>query len=355
MRESTVSGGRARAGAPGRVPVPALARQLPATAVPAPIRPMLPTAACALPSDDDAYGSEVKWDGVRAVVYLAAGRVRVLSRSDRDVTAVYPELADLAQLVTPDGHVEAVLDGELVSFDSEGRPDFAALQLRMQLTRAADVARVALEVPVCYLVFDVLRLAARSTLDLRYDQRRELLDGLRLAGPNWQTPPAFAGGGADVLASTTARGLEGVVAKRLDSRYTPGRRSTSWLKVKTLRTQEVVVLGWKPGAGRRTGGIGSLLLAVGDAEGRLRYVGHVGTGFTDRMLDELAAQLQPLESLRAAAPDVPPEHARAARWVEPRIVGEVVFGEWTRDGRLRHPSWRGLRPDKTAAEVVREP
>ncbi len=317
------------------------------------VRPMLAVLREALPRDDDAYGYEFKWDGVRATVYVQGGRPRVLSRNDRDVTAAYPELRELAESL---GSREAVLDGEIVAFDpTTGRPSFADLQQRMHVGSPAAVKRLVRDVPVTFLVFDVLHLDGRPLLDVRYDERRRVLDDLALSGPSWQTPPWFAGGGAAVFEAARQQGLEGVVAKRLDSRYSPGKRSDLWLKVKLLRTQEVVVGGWKPGQGRRAGSIGSLLLGVPDDAGRLAYVGHVGTGFTEAMLRELSARLGPTERPDPPfATPVPREHARGAHWVAPTVVGEVAFAEWTKDGRLRHPAWRGERPDKAPGEVVRE-
>ncbi|HET7529660.1 MAG TPA: non-homologous end-joining DNA ligase [Mycobacteriales bacterium] len=315
------------------------------------VKPMLAVLRDELPGDDDAYGYEFKWDGVRAVVYVKGGRPRVLSRNDRDVSTSYPELRAMAEGL---GSRQVVLDGEIVAFDAEGRPSFGALQSRMHVTDASSVRRLAGQTPVTYLVFDVLHLDGRSLLDLPYVDRREILESLELSGPSWQTPPWFRGGGAAVLEASKQQGLEGVIAKRLDSRYYAGRRSDCWLKVKNLRTQEVVIGGWKPGAGRRAGAIGSLLLGVPGDDGLL-YAGHVGTGFTDKMLRDLEADLAPLA--RDASPfahAVPREHARDARWVSPELVGEVAFSEWTRDGRLRHPAWRGLRPDKSPDEVVKE-
>ena len=315
------------------------------------VHPMLAVLREQIPRDQDAYGYEFKWDGVRAVVYVDGGRPRVLSRNDRDVTVSYPELRALAESL---GARQVVLDGEIVAFDSDGRPSFEALQSRMHVTNSAQVRRLVAQTPVTYLVFDVLYLDGRSLLDETYVDRRQILESLSLAGPSWQTPPHFEGDGEAVLAASQAQGLEGVLAKRLDSRYYAGKRSDYWLKVKNLRTQEVVIGGWKPGAGRRAGAIGSLLLGVPGPAG-LEFAGHVGTGFTDRMLRDLEAQLAPLA--RDDPPfdtPVPREHARAAKWVEPTVVGEVAFGEWTREGRLRHPAWRGLRPDKSAADVVRE-
>jgi bifunctional non-homologous end joining protein LigD len=321
------------------------------------VAPMLAVARSELPTEDTAYGYEFKWDGVRAIVYVEDGRARVLSRNDRDVSVSYPELASLPAAL---GGRAVILDGEIVALDAAGRPSFSRLQSRMHVTDPSAVRRLAAEVPARLLVFDVLHLGGTPTIGRPYEQRRDLLDSLALDGPHWQTPPWFSGAGSPgegeaVFAASKSSGLEGVVAKRLGSHYFPGRRSDCWLKVKHARMQEVVVGGWKPGQGRRTGGLGSLLLGVYDETG-LRYAGHVGTGFTDRALRELQADLAPLAANDPPfAEPVPREHARDARWVRPELVGEVVFTEWTQDGRLRHPSWRGLRPDKAPAEVVREP
>jgi bifunctional non-homologous end joining protein LigD len=312
---------------------------------------MLATAG-ALPVVDEAgWAYEMKWDGVRAIVYVDGPSVRVMTRNDREVLATYPEIGGLAGAL---GQRAAVLDGELVAFDSRGRPSFGELQQRMHVQRPPVSLRK--RVPVTLLVFDLLHVDGRSLLCAPYTSRREQLEELALDGASWVTPPAFDGAAVAALDMSLAQGLEGVIAKRCASVYEPGRRSNSWVKVKHERMQEVVIGGWKPGEGRRSGGIGSLLLGVPDAQGRLLFAGHVGTGFTVRMLEDLAARLKPLERKTSPfAEEVPRAHARNARWVTPRLVGEVVFTEWTREGRLRHPSWRGLRPDKAAHLVVREP
>lgn len=329
-----------------RMDAPAVAGSEP---VPALVRPMLATAGT-LPAEQDRWAYEMKWDGVRAVVYVDGGRVRVLTRNDRDVAATYPELRLLGEAM---GATAAVLDGEIVAFGPGGRPDFGELQQRMHVHRPSAALREA--VPVHYLAFDLLWLAGRSLLGLPYAERRVLLDGLDLRGPRWDTPPVFLGAGDDALAASLAGGLEGVVAKRVDGRYEPGVRSAGWVKVKHQRMQEVVVGGWRPGQGRRADGIGSLLLGVPGAAG-LDYVGHVGTGFTAAALASLALDLAPLRRRTSPfATPLPRPDARDAVWVEPDLVGEVVFAEWTRDDRLRHPSWRGLRPDKAPADVAREP
>jgi bifunctional non-homologous end joining protein LigD len=308
-----------------------------------------------LPADDAAWAFEMKWDGLRAICYLEDGRPRLISRTGRDITAVYPELAGLPDALRATGAASAVLDGELVAFGDEGWPSFEAMQQRMNLSAADDVRVFAARIPVTYLLFDLLALNGYALLELPYRERRDLLDQLGLEGRHWQTPPTFIGeSGADVLAASRLQHMEGIVAKRLASRYEPGRRTQSWIKVKNVRRQEVVVGGWRPGERARTGQIGSLLVGVQEPEG-LAYAGHVGTGFTQQTLGMLAGLLEPLR--RAGSPfftDVPPEHSRNAVWVEPRVVVEVAFTQWTNAGRLRAPAYKGLRDDKDPAEVVRE-
>ena len=320
--------------------------------VPALIRPMLATAGTLPPAaDDDAWAYEMKWDGVRAVVHVDGGRARTMTRNDRDVTRSYPEVSDLAESL---GSRQVVLDGELVALDADGRPSFGLLQQRMHVTKAAQVAELVRRVPATYLVFDLLHLDGRSLLALPYDERRRQLESLALDGPRWQVPPAFAGRGADAVETSRSLGLEGVVAKRRTSTYEPGRRSRAWVKVKNVRAQEVVVGGWSPGKGGRAGRIGALLLGV-PGESGLEYVGKVGTGFTGAMLDEIAARLARIERKTSPfAGELPRTDARDAVWVTPRHGGEVVFTEWTGEGRLRHPTWRGWRDDKAPADVVRE-
>jgi bifunctional non-homologous end joining protein LigD len=320
------------------------------TAMPNLIRPMLATPG-SLPAADDSFGYETKWDGVRAIAYVCDGRLRLFTRNDADVTAAYTELAGLGATLE---RVNAILDGEIVALDKAGRVSFSALQPRMHLRDARQIARLVEQTPVSYRIFDLLHLDGNSTMDLPYQQRREVLDGLPLVGARWAITPYTVGGGAAALAKAAAERTEGIVAKRLDSRYLPGKRTPAWLKIKNFRTQEVVVGGWRGGQGARSGTIGSLLLGIPGPAG-LEYVGQVGTGFTRDTLEQLQALLTARS--RGTSPfvsTVPRREAKDAHWVSPRLVGEVAFAEWTRDDRLRHPSWRGLRPDKTPEEVVRE-
>jgi bifunctional non-homologous end joining protein LigD len=329
-------------------------RKLDATAPPEPPAvplPMLATAGELPPPEDDAlWAYEFKWDGVRAVAAVRDGVLALSSRKGTDITVRYPELGRLPEALT--GR-EAVLDGEIVAMDDQGRPDFGALQNRMHRT-GPEVPRLAAAKPVTYLVFDLLSLDGEDLLDRPYAERRERLDALGVAGHRWVATPWFAGGGAGVQAASEENGLEGVVAKRLTSPYRPGLRSPDWRKIKNFRTQSVVVGGWRPGQGRRAGTIGSLLFGVPDDEGRLVYAGHVGTGFTDQDLRDLQRLFTP----RATSPfegSLPREVTRDAHWVEPDLVGEVAFAVWTAEGRLRHPSWRGVRDDLEPDDVVVEP
>ncbi|GAA3161805.1 hypothetical protein GCM10010531_11880 [Blastococcus jejuensis] len=319
---------------------------------PAPL-PMLAAASGDLPEDDAAWGYEFKWDGVRAVAAVRGGDLALTSRKGTDITVRYPELGRLPDALA--GH-DAVVDGEIVAMDDRGRPDFGALQNRMHRT-GPEVARLAAANPVTYLVFDLLSWDGEDLLAVPYAQRRARLDALGIAGHRWVATPWFEGNGsgvgADVLAASQENGLEGVVAKRLDSVYRPGVRGPDWRKVKNFRTQSVVVGGWRPGQGRRAGGIGSLLFGVPDDEGRLVYAGHVGTGFSDQDLADLKRML----TSRATSPfegTLPREVTRDAHWVEPDLVGEVAYAVWTAEGRLRHPSWRGVREDLEPDDVVME-
>jgi bifunctional non-homologous end joining protein LigD len=313
------------------------------------VKPMLARAG-SLPADERGWAFEIKWDGVRAIAYSQPGELRLESRNLKEITGQYPELNRLNRALS--SH-EAILDGEIVAFDERGRPSFEMLQRRMHVSSPAQVKRLAKSSPVTYMAFDLLWLDGHSLMDLPYEQRRELLTALSLSGEAWQTPEPLEGKGRDVLKATAEQGLEGVVAKRLDSPYQPGARSTSWVKVKNFGRQEVVIGGWLPGEGRRKGRIGALLVGVYDADGSFRYCGRVGTGFSESELDRLAKLLAPLEREDSpfTAGEKPP---RGAVFCEPKLVAEIEFGEWTARGILRHPSYKGLRDDKPPTEVVRE-
>jgi bifunctional non-homologous end joining protein LigD len=302
------------------------------------LKPMLARAG-ELPREDDRWAYEIKWDGVRALSYSEPGRIRFESRNLNDITNSYPELKALNRALS--SH-RAILDGEIVAFGEDGRPSFGLLQSRMHVGSESTARRLAKQTPVAYLVFDLLWLDGHSLMELPYEERRARLKELELDGPAWQTPDHVAGNGAAVLAASRENGLEGVVAKRLDSPYEPGRRSTNWIKIKNVRREDVVVGGWLPGEGRRRDRIGALLVGVVQ-DGALRYAGRVGTGFTDAELKRLAGTL----SEREDSPFAPegPQPPKGAVFVEPDSVAEVDFTEWTADGMMRHPSYKGMREE----------
>ena len=313
------------------------------------IAPMLAKAAD-LPRQERGWAYEIKWDGVRAIAYSRPGEFALESRNLIEITHKYPELAALGRAL---GSSSAVLDGEIVAFDADSRPSFARLQQRMQLSTREQARRRMGETPVHYMIFDLLWLDGHSLLELPYSDRRARLAGLELSGANWQTPEHLSGRGEELLRAAVAQGLEGLVAKRLDSRYEPGRRSSSWTKIKLPGRQEFVLGGWLPGQGSRHERIGALLLGVFEPDGALRYVGRVGSGFSESELDRLREKLAPMQ--RSTSPfSAPPRPPRGAVFCEPELVAEVSFTEWTSDGSLRHPVYLGLREDKLPSEVVRE-
>jgi len=307
----------------------------------------------ALPRDDGRWAVEVKWDGVRALAYCQPGRVELQTRNLNTVTAQYPEVRRLSRAL---GSHDAVLDGELVAFDENGRPSFERLQQRIHNTDENVVRRRMKSHPVVYVVFDLLYLDGRDLTCEPYGRRRELLEGLGLAGESWQTPGYAVGHAKELLAASKEQGLEGVMLKRVDSVYSPGKRTGAWLKVKNTNRQELVVGGWTPGEGRRSKHLGALLVGYFEEEGGkpvLRYAGKVGTGFTAGDLTALTARLAPLE--RKTSPfGTGPKPPKGARFVEPQLVAEIEYREMTSEGMLRHPAYKGLREDKPAAEVSLE-
>ncbi|MGH9027019.1 MAG: non-homologous end-joining DNA ligase [Acidimicrobiia bacterium] len=303
-----------------------------------------------LPREDDRYAYEMKWDGVRALISVEGGRIRATSRQGNDMTARYPELRGLGEAL---GATEVVLDGEIVALDDDGRPSFEVLQQRMNAGSESSVRRLMKQVPVVCMLFDVLWLEGHSAMDLPYTERRALLERLELSDAYWQTPTTTVGGGAKVRDAAAQLGLEGVVAKRLDSTYQPGRRSPAWIKVKVKRGQELVVGGWLPGNGRLENRLGSLLVGYHDEPGgAFNYAGRVGSGIDERARAVLEAKVAELGRDHTPFTDAP--RIKNARFVEPKLVVAVDFYEWTSVGVLRAPRYKGLRDDVDAEAVVRE-
>lgn len=298
---------------------------------------MLPTAGP--PPPGSGFAVEIKWDGMRALVVAGPGGVRLISRSGRDVTSSFPELRALSDALG--GH-QVVLDGEIVAIGRGGQPDFVRLQNRIHRTRPT--APLLRDVPVCLYLFDLLRLDEMDLLHAPYIDRRRRLTSLRLDHGPIRVPEHYTDiPPAEMLEIAAQHHLEGIVAKRLTSRYVPGRRSPEWIKTAIRMNVEVVIGGWVPGSGRHRHVIGSLLVGLHDETGALRYAGNVGTGFTDHDREELAAGLDEISRPTSPFADaVPREFAMYARWVEPVVTAKIAFRERTNDGRLRHPSFRHI-------------
>jgi len=302
-----------------------------------------------LPAKEAGWSFEIKWDGVRAIAYIQPGRLRLESRNLNEITDAYPEVRGLLKDI---GMREAVLDGEIVAFDDAGRPSFERLQRRMHVVSPSAVRRLQSSTPVLYAIFDLLYLDGRSLMARSYTERREALESLRLSGPAWRVPAAHSSGGKRLLEATREQGVEGLVAKRRDSPYEAGRRSGAWVKIKNVIRQELVIGGWIPGEGRRQSRIGALLMGYYE-EGAFRYAGRVGTGFTEKTLDELIRKLKPL--VRDTSPfSKAPKLPKKAVFVEPCLVVEVELREWTAERIMRAPSFKGLREDKSPRDVARE-
>jgi bifunctional non-homologous end joining protein LigD len=307
------------------------------------ISPMLAVPG-ALPSEDEdaAWAFEVKWDGVRCVVDAPGdGSLRLRTRAGNDTTARYPELGPLGEQLR--GR-PAVLDGEVVVLDAEGRPDFGLLQRRMGVVNPRRVAHLVLEYPVHLVLFDVMHLGARSLLGSTYLERRAVLSGLGLGGQHWSVPAYIEGHGRRAWDETLRNGFEGVVAKRLSSGYLPGVRSPEWRKTKHIATLDVIIGGWTEGRGGLAGLPGAVLVGLDEPAG-LRYIGSVGSGLSEQERHDLARYLGVIP--RATSPFTGQVDLPAPHWVEPRLVAEITFSEWTSARVLRHPVWHRLRPDLT--------
>ncbi|TDV40937.1 non-homologous end-joining DNA ligase [Actinophytocola oryzae] len=317
--------------------------------VPAPVTPMLAVEGPLPVGAGWAY--ETKWDGFRCCVRVGPdGTTKLTSRLGNEITALYPDM--LGTFGDALSGRSAVLDGELVVLGPSGRPDFHLMQYRHQRGPTAELLRTA---PVTFIAFDLLALGERTLVAEPYTRRRDLLAALPVTSPHVAVPRHFTAADIDpdeLLGIVAEQELEGLVAKRLESQYRPGQRSRDWIKRPLIKTQDVLVGGWRPGKRGRAGRIGGLLLGAHDALGRLRYIGDVGTGFTERVLTHLMELLTPLERRDSPFDDeVPTDRRRDVHWVEPRLVGQVVYRQFTSDHRLRHTAWRGLRDDVPTAEV----
>jgi len=312
-----------------------------------------------LPTPDDAYAYEIKWDGIRAIVYCDLGRITIQSRNLLDLTYQYPELHPLCKQLRAR---RVVLDGEIVALNNKGVPSFELLQNRMHLAPGLVTSRARM-IPATLMIFDLLYCDGKSLTALPYVQRRSALEALQLSGPCWQTPSYHVGDGAALLQLTRDQGFEGVIAKKLDSRYEPGQRTGAWRKIKNTFRQECIIAGWLPGEGWRMGRIGSLLTGYYDISPqearrerrpqKLVFSGKVGTGFNESTLKKLLDLLKPLQ--RESNPfEVDPPRYRNAIYAEPKLVADFEFTEWTRQHIMRHPSFKGLRIDKDPRDVVRE-
>jgi bifunctional non-homologous end joining protein LigD len=336
--------------------------EAPKEEMPSRLKPMLAKPGHIPESDSGDWAYEIKWDGVRVLGYADRGRWCMLSRRLEDVSARYPELAPIASALADRA---AILDGEVVALDPEGRPRFQLIQSRMGLTSPTAIKARAVQTPVDYVIFDLLHLDGHCVRDLPYLSRRELLEELGLEGPRWRTPRHRLAGGANLLEAARRQGLEGIVAKRCDSPYRPGKRTGEWIKERVWRRQEFVIGGYIPGEGRRSSRVGSLLVGYYEkrlselADGErptLRFAGGVGSGLREDDIDFLTRELgrreRPHSPFDVGAPSGP--KARYAVWCEPELVCEVSWTEWTNEGTLRQPAFKGMRDDKDPEEVVRE-
>ncbi|MET8776991.1 non-homologous end-joining DNA ligase [Nocardia sp. NPDC004654] len=301
------------------------------------------------PGNPDGWAFEMKWDGMRAVAAVAEGDCQLYSRNRKQVTGSFPEIA--AAVAAAVGEHQATIDGEIVAPEAaSGAPSFSRLQRRMHVR--APSAQLIRDVPVLYMIFDLLALDGHATTALPYRQRRELLAQLDIARPPIQLSPYWTDIEPEALSEAAAEnGLEGLVAKRLDSTYQPGERSRNWIKMPFRKTTEAVIAGWLPGNGPFANAFGSLILGAHDSAGRLVHIGNVGTGWKIAERRSLRTRLD--ELARPDTPfDVPPPRAIAvlAHWVEPELVADIEYREATPEG-LRHPSWRGIRIDKSPDEI----
>jgi bifunctional non-homologous end joining protein LigD len=296
------------------------------------------------PFSDAGWFFEVKWDGYRVEAVLRGGKARLWTRNRGDAARYFPDLAS-APATWIDAR-EAIVDGEVVALDDAGRPSFALLQARAGFQQRQDIT-----VPIVYQVFDLLHLDGRSLLGLPLEARKTILREVLREHPRVRYAGHVEADGEALFASVKAEGLEGVMAKERSSRYEPGRRSRAWLKIKYRPEQEFVVAGWEPGSVAHRD-IGSLVLAVYDDEGTIRFAGEVGSGLNARVRQDLLTRMAPIA--RETSPFASPPRLPRVHWVEPRLVVRVEFAEWTRDDLIRQAAYKGMELDKDPRSVHRE-
>ena len=324
---------------------------------PDPLPPLDPMKATLIdePFDDDKWIFEPKWDGVRTLAICNIDKTLLMSRNHNDVTATYPEFERLHDRLVC---IDAIVDGEIVAM-SKGRPSFERLQSRINLQNPRDVQRVMKQIPATFIAFDLLYLDGKSLLKLPVEERKELLDELVVPSENVQVSTYVQGQGVALYDAAFEQKLEGIIAKKMGCPYRPGRRGREWLKVKTVHDAELVIGGWSRGEGSRSTSFGALL--VGAYEGdELRFVGAVGTGFSQKTLEMLVPQLQELETDElpfVIDPRKTPstgfgKPVRDPHWVRPELVAKVEFRELTSTGKLRAPSFKGLDPSKAPRECL---
>ncbi|MEA2711369.1 MAG: hypothetical protein QOF78_3970 [Phycisphaerales bacterium] len=322
------------------------------------IEPMLALLSAHVPPEGNEWAFEYKWDGVRAIAYHTKNEWLIESRNLLDITRRYPELNALHAAL---GKRSAVLDGEIVALDPLDRPSFPRLQRRMHVNDGAQIARLAREVPIFYVLFDLLYLDGRNLMDRPYHERRVMLEELTLAGPAWMVTPSYLNRGKEMLDAARQNFLEGIVAKHVDSFYEPGKRSSCWLKIKIIQRQEFVIGGWTRESTGLRDRIGTMLIGyydcAGAGAGKLHYAGHVGTGLVSADHAPLVRQFEKLS--RPTNPfmeKLPPARRGGNKimFLEPKLVGEVEYRRWPEGGLVQQASFKGLRADKSAREVVKE-
>jgi bifunctional non-homologous end joining protein LigD len=313
---------------------------------PTEIQPMLATLVDR-PFNDDNWLYETKWDGIRALCFSDNGRIRYLSRNSIDITVRYPELSEVRKQVKADSFV---LDGEIVAFDDEGRPNFQRLQSRIGLVKSSDIEKMSRKYPVVFYIFDLLYLNGFNLMNVPLIERKRLLESILKTGNHFFYSQHVIGYGDEVYKMAAAAGLEGIVAKRIDSLYVQ-KRSRDWAKIKLQKRQEVVICGYTDPQGTREH-IGALVVGVFN-DNRLHYAGSVGGGFSQLSLKQVYTKLKPLSTEKSPFTEKI-KLRQKVHWVKPVLVCEVRFTEWTEEGRLRHPIFLGLREDKRPEECVRE-